>query len=543
MGKYLFEERLWQIIPQDYLNEYEKEELVDLIAGFDRSLDELIIQQVAAIWPVSSALCFSVLEDLESILCRITPLQVPEWVREILEVFETDGLRAARSFMADEDNIYFQRLRGQGALSFDQVSARLLPYVQGLANRNLMLEQADNAGTDTSTIFLPREISVFPREQQNFLLYKLIATFQWAFVKQDLYCHKTAGNHIPFCEDLARHLGTTPTSQDIVLEYFLNCFPRPEIAQEIYHLLQTVRVVGFLAEYLPGLMKDARFIFKHLAETQHKKKKTNEPGVLTDIGSRLLLFCSEDIPLDIDGATGDIITAVISADSDSLDVMRGTTELYNICVGEGEQERFSPFVFQGILNSLSAHRARLSLREEHKQHFIEALAAILLPQTDSEQKTSENEKGQLGGESLLEDGISMTLPKTGEKGDNKSKPDEIRYIGIDDNDIELPEELHDLATDIAIDLGGIPSAYIDSAQKMAGVGFAGQITHLEEDTSEIPADEKTYDEWDYRRQGFRKNWCRLIERKGKYMPLKAVLSLTPWKNIGDRSYNLKDNLK
>ncbi|MCK5193015.1 MAG: hypothetical protein KAQ71_04345, partial [Desulfobulbaceae bacterium] len=157
MVKEQFEDRLWRIIPPEYLNEWEQEELISLIAGFDRSLDDLIFQQIAAIWPVSTALCFSILEEFDKTLQQITPDEVPEWVRRILEIFEADGLRAARSFLADRDNIYFQRIRGQGRLSFEEVSARLLPYMRGLANKNLLLEPAPFASTDTTTIFLPRE--------------------------------------------------------------------------------------------------------------------------------------------------------------------------------------------------------------------------------------------------------------------------------------------------------------------------------------------------------------------------------------------------
>ena len=72
-----FEDRLWRIIPPEHLNEWEQEELVNLIARFDRRLDDLIFQQVAATWPISSALCFSILEELDTTLKRITPDQVP----------------------------------------------------------------------------------------------------------------------------------------------------------------------------------------------------------------------------------------------------------------------------------------------------------------------------------------------------------------------------------------------------------------------------------------------------------------------------------
>ena len=278
MGSNAFEERLWQIIPQDYLNEYEKEELVDLIAGFDRSLDDLIIQQVAAIWPISSALCFSILEDFDNLLKKVSPAQVPEWTREILEVFELDGLRAARHFMADEDNIFFQRLRGMGALSFEEVSSKLLPYVRGLANRSLNLEAADHAGTDTSTIFLPREISTFSEEQRNFLLYKFIVTFQWALIHNDCYCHR-AENYSELWSELLYCSQQVPdSSKEVVLDLFFSCYPKKRLARDIYHLLHSIKAIGLLRVHVPGLMSDAQFIFDNLTKKRASGGEDKKQG-------------------------------------------------------------------------------------------------------------------------------------------------------------------------------------------------------------------------------------------------------------------------
>lgn len=514
MVKEQFEDRLWRIIPPDYLNEWEQEELTILVAGFDRSLDDLIFQQIAAIWPVSTALCFSILEELDNTLQRIAPDEVPEWVRMILEIFEADGLRAARSFMADRDNIYFQRLRGQGSLSFEEIPARLLPYVRGLANKNLLVEPGPYASTDTTTIFLPREISSFNDEQQNFLFYKLIATFQWAFIEKDLYC-QTAGNYIDLCSSLTQGFNTTPVSEEIIVIHFFSCFPQPDLAQEIYCLLQTVRAASFLKDYLPGLMGDAQYIFNHLASQEQAARPIEETAsVVEQIRHWLLRFCAGITIPDVDEELADVLMKMQTLSSASIDAMLATSRVYELCckvdTGHVLQE---PFIFQGVLHAAAAHRARLARREENRTQFVEALASLFFPGSDKADSTVPEDKEQPAQQADTPDsGITLMQFEPG-KEEEQQDVGEIRYIRLEDQQLEIPDDIRELAREISNDLGGIPSSYIDSAQKMAGSGNFHHGAVTEEVGEEVTVGEKIYDEWDFRRQGFRKNWCHLIEKK------------------------------
>lgn len=75
----------------------------------------------------------------------------------------------------------------------------------------------------------------------------------------------------------------------------------------------------------------------------------------------------------------------------------------------------------------------------------------------------------------------------------------------------LSEDLLQLSSQIINDLGSIPEGYVQAAMGINGQG------QLRSDSS--PADERniskpfsyTYDEWDCRRGGYRKDWCTLIE--------------------------------
>jgi len=275
---------------------------------------------------------------------------VSEWVREILEVFESEGLRAARAFMEDTDNIFFQRLRGHGILSFDQIAPKLLPYTRGLAKRSIMLGSADHAGTDTSTIFLPHEISIFPTEKQNFLLYKFIATFQWALITNDCYCH-TSENYSAMREALSKYYNRIPDSpNEVVLEFFFNCFPEKPLAEDIYSLLYSIKAAGFLREYVPGLMRDAQFIFEHIMAQRFSGRKSKPVGVLEDIAHWLLLYCmGRKKTVNFTDEIAEVLSTVHSPHSSSLDIMDSTHKVYELCVAEENRTVFIPFIFQGKL--------------------------------------------------------------------------------------------------------------------------------------------------------------------------------------------------
>jgi len=106
--------------------------------------------------------------------------------------------------------------------------------------------------------------------------------------------------------------------------------------------------------------------------------------------------------------------------------------------------------------------------------------------------------------------------KTGKDQRNPEKQGEktIEFITIDDSRIELPDKLKKLAREIVEDLGQIPAQYISSARQSAGKGLAqGSAPPPREGEALAAADRFIYDEWDYRRSGFRKNWCSLAARK------------------------------
>jgi nitric oxide reductase NorD protein len=82
-----------------------------------------------------------------------------------------------------------------------------------------------------------------------------------------------------------------------------------------------------------------------------------------------------------------------------------------------------------------------------------------------------------------------------------------------DGNPELPEELVGLASDIINDFGSLPEAYVQTAAGLAGGGINRQEGVVAESAT-VPAAGAaySYNEWDYRRGGYRDAWCSLYEK-------------------------------
>ena len=76
--------------------------------------------------------------------------------------------------------------------------------------------------------------------------------------------------------------------------------------------------------------------------------------------------------------------------------------------------------------------------------------------------------------------------------------------------IEIPEEVRPLVDEIRDDLGSVPSSYVAGVLARAGKA-AGSFKGPAVPDGPPAEAVHVYDEWDFRRAGFRKGWCALHE--------------------------------
>ena len=176
--------------------------------------------------------------------------------------------------------------------------------------------------------------------------------------------------------------------------------------------------------------------------------------------------------------------------------------------------RVAPVYYIGRLNPAEAEKGILRRRSAAREEFIKTLGNVLLQvqkkpeRGEKKENVYQNGMAELSGEEgtgmlvLSENKQNNTVQQSVEKG---------RFLTLGGPQAELPEPLRKLTEQIVADLGHIPADYISAAQGIAGQA-APPPWAAGSPTGESLAAPLTYDEWDFRRNGFRKDWCILNEK-------------------------------
>jgi nitric oxide reductase NorD protein len=508
--------RFSQAVLPDILNDWEIEEIAEPLQALpDAALNE-IFRQITVIWPVSHALCNNFLQAVAKGLTCLHHSQLADWVKAILAAYEAGGLHEARQLLEQVEATFLCPIRGEAGISFAEITGRLQPYATGLAGHPLELVSGQEIYTDTAAIHLPAKIAILPKRTDNFLLYKLIISFQWAFTAIGTFSLHLPDN-APAITLATKQYHTLLPPACTGLADFFNLFPAPPVAAQLFHLGETARATAFLWARLPGLMRESSPIFQALA-------KTITPGTrgstVADLQKAILLQAAQDFDDASPTATSiaGLFNALFKTDTTSQDSASFAATTYDRLLDQAE-EPYSPLIFQGVLRPAEVLAVQRKKRTTSKEQFIEALAAFINAQhpPDASRAKEQNKARDAEFPELADHTAALIAPaRTGKEPLEAEKPqaETLEFITIDDSRIDLPDKLKKLAREITEDLGQIPARYISSARQAAGKGLAqGNAPPPQEGEPLLGANRFIYDEWDYRRAGFRKNWCSLTVRK------------------------------
>lgn len=481
--------RFYQLVAPSLPNEWDVEEALGPLADDETAHLDEILSQVPAIWPVSHSLCFAYLSAAGPALCCLAVEELSLWVHTLLDRYETGGLRGAQLFMADVEQHFARQLRGQGGLRLMDIRPRLQPYVNGLAGRELPLVVADDIGTDSESIFLPGEIGLFPAHEQNFLLYKLIVSFQWACLATSVF-NPPAGV-------------TTGKKNAHPLDRFFSEFSSPANARSLYHIFETARVLTFLKKELPGLMREAGSLLPQLTLSGDDATTLN----LLDVLQRALLrnqWPGDDAESLVVQASA-LLHRCQTGAADNSASLEAVRELMPILPADASLSSTKPLLFQGVLRLQEMRNLGMKKQADKELRLMKSMTMQLPPVAPEPSANIQNPgstPGQQGQDTAL-------------------------IIDADSAWEQLPPFLHSLAQRIDNSASKPPdpqSTHNSSSQSSkaeqsasAAEGKAGQAVAR---SSRAPGHEGgamnapvVYDEWDYRRKGFRKNWCVVTEKE------------------------------
>ncbi len=487
-------ELFYQLVYPTHPNEWEVDDVMAEIATLEASRQELLFDQVNAIWPVSHSLCLAFLEEGSRLLTAVPAHLVPELVRHILGRYESGGLAGAREIIGKVDEQFLQPLYSSSSVSFGQISARMVFYIRGISGQQLELQPSPISYTDTRILYVPHSVDFFPAYQQNVLFYKFLVSLHWGFIRQKTFSVKPSATDLLSARkhySIIREDAAEP-----VMQRYFALFPDPRLAADLFFLLEMKRVMTWMDRELPGLTKQLR-------ELQYcLEKEWNTPGnqvsdAVAGYAAAILCFVEQQgDPAKalcgdcLDGETGPLHASA-----------RALPEVYDhFSRCSGAYHRPPLLDLLGMHDFRRAEMEIVKRRDEVKGAFLMHLALLL--------ESEKGERGFAAGSSSASDQSLIIISKAlNEHGLTETA------LTINNEKCELSDELQRLIREIENDLGHVPDSYVAAAVGMAGRGVSrgNAVDSLSEGASLTGA--LLFDEWDFRRNGYRRDWCRVYEKE------------------------------
>jgi nitric oxide reductase NorD protein len=412
------------------------EDLAQTLAGMPREEQEFILQWTRRVASTNIQLAFEFASRAEDALALMDRELISSWCLHAMDHYDTVGLHQAMSVIRDMQGFMeLGHLRAYAAL-FEEASAVLQPFVQGLSGRRLKLVLDEQAWTDGEIIYLPGIMARLEDEQRNFQLYKATATHLWALTRFG-------------------SLNVDP------LQAFA-AYPDKQHAQSWFHTLERIRLDARIAREFPGL-------FRQMLALRGELEESDWPGELDQV-----------------------ICELGAGDATVDDSLMWLSRLY---------ARDPPPVacYQGQLNLDAAWQARDQRLLRDKARLRETLRIIA-------------EEIAEGKEDRQPPASFDLLEQEGDEEGSDLPQLDLLYL---DQLMPVPEHVRDLLTSIQLDLLQVPEDYLVPA------GPGEYDASLLQDETQDPDDVWAgtyheegaflYDEWDFGRHHYRKNWCVLRE--------------------------------
>jgi len=500
-------------------NDWELEECLRSLADLDEGKQHLVLNQVGVIWPVSHALCFNYLAKVSDVLGCLHEKQFNEWVRGLLDAYEREGLRAAQNFMDDVEKNFLCMLRGETGLRLEKVQTRLLSYIHGISGHGLNLEGGVIPVTDTARIILPVELTVFPDEQKDYLLYKYAAAVQCGHIHFNTYRFRLEDDH-PMLREIPGRSGKKYHRMEPWLSGFFELFDDPALAAEVFRMVQTFRIVNWIKERFSGLYADVLPLLEPFAAIDRNIEVNTRQDVMEILDKYIhgadqsLFLQNTSLPMY---RINQCLENTIEARMDEENVLRHTAAIYRyVACFQGNFTGLLPSQIMGTIDLQAAHEVILQRRNEDRKKFVHQFAGLLRfgdrgkgqsLESDGKIQNQTGERDKEGALLLLAAGNDGNLEKT------KEKRPATAFLTIGGKEVSLPKGLRQIVTSISRDLGGLPLQYISSAVGLAGEGDVSPDEAPETGEGKDLQGDILYDEWDFRRKGYKKNWCHVIEKR------------------------------
>ncbi len=418
---------------------YKNEQAAGVIAQLASVDQDYILSWVKRIASTNHQLAYQFITHAIPVLDELDRDSMEAWALQAMDAYDLNGLYPALEIIHNVDTFLHSSHKKEVGALFENEANVLLYFANGLSGRKLKIETAEQAFTDTETIYLPPALAQLNSRQENFDLYKSMVAMLWAQTRYGTF-------RIDLSSVCAGH-------------------EHPEKFLELFHCIETLRLEKCLARELPGL-------YRRMAAM---KQTLNQDR--------------------LDASWQHICQLIEQNDFTVEDSVKLTEQHYGLL------KPFTTLCYQGELNLEKLEAVKTARMAREKKQLKHMLQKIL----------DDNNQNQFA-----------TSPDQPEFGINKipepDSPDGRQLaLTLNEQPIIAPDNVQRTLQSILQDLGDIPPEYLIPA---GGAEYDPNFLRDEEDDETDTAWNSTcqedgayvYNEWDFRRQHYRKNWCTVREK-------------------------------
>ena len=425
------------------------EDAAELIVNQPRNIQDFILNLCQRISATNEELAFQFTLNSIRALESMDQHMIEAWAMTATDNYDRKGLTPAMTVIRDLDNyVHTAHVNACGAVLDEEISV-LLPFIQGLSGRKLKIAEAEDnhAYTDTETIFLPSITSLLEESKDNFLIYKATVAFLWAQIQFGTF-------RFPFDE-------------------VLNC-KDPDSQLKKITVLENIRLEACIKRELPGLYRDMQMLKQKTIDTEEFAPSEHWQN----------------------------ITDKLSAENACIDDTLHCLTLID------EMHFPESCCYQGVLKLDHVSNVMQKRIEKEKAYFRIALSEMA---KESLKKNDDNSDD----EPEVDAGTTFNVrKKTNDENEQQTNPGVIE-LELEGELVVVPDHVKELMTSIVVDFGEIPPEHLHAAgpgeydlkkyeEEILNPDDVWQGTYHEEGA-------ELYNEWNFKRQHYHKNWCVLRE--------------------------------
>jgi nitric oxide reductase NorD protein len=476
-----------ELIKNLRLNFFDNQDIIsviDTIDMFDHAPRLKLLVLCLILSDATPSIIPGTLKRVQRVALTLDPDDLVKWIDSATEVLNGQGTGAFFQFISNVDAEHLKAFISLERLRLKDITDTLQLYIKGISGHDFSVGADIEPSTDMDTIYLPAVLSRFKRPGDNLIIYLLMAAHKWAQI--------ACGTLNPDMSGALAGLAYAENQEESVqdLENFFNAFPQRELAIDLFTLLEAFMLDTFLRRELPGLMERAAPL---------KDEVYNERPSLEDLSEKTA-FVEGIYHFYLSGATKGTAPAALLQLHDRImglrhatdprEVMKALITCYQAAVKlKGEYEPQRPVFFLGTIKpDRIAKRLRTKRNEMRKK--LEGMIEKLLKMPPSEHRRRRDSRA-----------VAPQHPV---------KPEED-YLVIKGQNIALNDAEKD-------QLKGGAVVHEGNLVKGSNLASGSVYVRLEDNIQEEEVERKqeggiAYDEWDYHRGDYKKDWCIIYEQE------------------------------